>query len=42
MNGLIETIFFEANKVVLFGLLKYLKNDVLVLSFTQKNSRKLL
>ena len=33
MNGLIETMFCEANKVVKFGLLKYLKSDVLVLKY---------
>ena len=33
MNGLIETMLCEANKVVQFGLLKYLKSDVLVLKY---------
>ena len=33
MNGLIETMFCEANKVVQFGLLEYLKSDVLVLKY---------
>ena len=33
MNGLIGTMFCEANEVVQFGLLKYLKSDVLVLKY---------